>query len=129
MSAEQVIQRNQDPFAGSLPQGKALPEVVDLSIEDALDRGLKYNLGLYLSDRVTEQTRAARLRALSNLLPVVNGAISESEQKIVSPQLAISPMLMNAADSERSESNATDTSSETPEIPDGAWDGPSAIGR
>jgi outer membrane protein TolC len=81
-SAEQVIQRVQDPFTGSLPQGKATNEVVDLSIQDALDRGLKYNLGLYFSERATEQTRAERLRALSNLMPVVNGSFTEEEQRI-----------------------------------------------
>ena len=81
-TAEQVIQRSQDPFSGSLPQGKATGQVLDLSIEDALDRGLKYNLGLYLSERTTDQARAARLRALSELLPVVNGSFSESENKI-----------------------------------------------
>ena len=81
-SVEQVIQRNQDPYAGSLPQGQATAEVIDLSVEDALDRALKYNLGLYLSERTTEQTRAERLRALSELLPVVNGAVTEQAQKI-----------------------------------------------
>jgi len=81
-SAEQIIQRNQDPFSGSLPQGKASPGIVDLTVREALDRALKYNLGLYLSDRATEQARAARLRALSDLLPHINGAVTEEEQKI-----------------------------------------------
>lgn len=81
-SAEQVIQRTQDSYLGSIPQGKATPGVIDLSVEDALDRGLKYNLGLYFSERATEQTRAARLRALAELLPTVNGAVTEEEQKI-----------------------------------------------
>jgi len=81
-SAEQVIQRNQDTFSGSIPQGKATPEVIDLTVEDALDRGLKYNLGLYLSDRVTDQTRAARLRSLAELMPVVNGAFSEEAERL-----------------------------------------------
>lgn len=81
-SAEQVIQRNQDPYAGSLPQGKATNEVIELSIADALERGLKYNLGLYLSERSTDQTRAERLRALSNLMPVVNGGFTEEADKI-----------------------------------------------
>jgi len=81
-SPEQVIQRNTDPYAGSLPQGKATGEVMDLTIEQALDMGLKYNLGLYLSDRVTDQARAARLKALSELLPHVSGGISEQVQKI-----------------------------------------------
>ncbi len=81
-TAEQVINRNQDPYAGSIPQGHATAGVLDLTIEDALDRGLKYNLGLYLAGRVTEQTSAARLRALSDLLPVVNGSFSEEDQKL-----------------------------------------------
>ena len=81
-SVEQVINRNQDPYAGSIPQGKATGETIELTIEDALDRGLKYNLGLYLADRATDQTRAARLRALSDLLPNVIGSFSEEEQKL-----------------------------------------------
>lgn len=81
-TAEQVINRNQDPFAGSLPQGQATADVLDLTIDDALDRGLNYNLGLYLAARVTEQSSAARLRALTDLLPVVNGSFSEEDQKI-----------------------------------------------
>ena len=81
-SAEQVINRNQDPFAGSIPQAKATAETLELTIEDALQRGLKYNLGLYLADRATQQSRASRLRALSDMLPVVNGSFAEEEQKI-----------------------------------------------
>ncbi len=81
-STEQVIQRNQDPFSGSIPQGQATPGIIDLTVQEALDRALKYNLGLYLSDRATEQARAARLRALSDLLPMVNGAVTEEGQKI-----------------------------------------------
>ena len=77
-SAEQIIQRNQDPYSGSIPQGKATSGIIDLTVEDALDRGLKYNLGLYLSERVTEQSRADRLRSLGELMPVVNGGFSEA---------------------------------------------------
>jgi outer membrane protein TolC len=81
-SPQQVIQRNTDPYAGSLPQGKVTPETMDLSIEQALDMGLKYNIGLYLSERATEQTRAARLKALSELMPQLNGAVTEELQRI-----------------------------------------------
>ena len=81
-SAEQVIQRAQDPYSGSIPQGKATPEIIDLTIEDALDRDLKYNLGLYLSERATEQSRASHLRALSDLMPVVNGSFAEEVEKL-----------------------------------------------
>jgi len=81
-TAEQVINRNQDPYAGSIPQGKATSAILDLTIDEALDRGLKYNLGLYLAARVTEQSSAAHLRALSDLLPVVNGSFTEEDQKL-----------------------------------------------
>jgi outer membrane protein TolC len=81
-TAEQVINRNQDPYAGSIPQGHVTGEVLDITIEDALDRGLKYNLGLYLAARATQQTSAAHLRALSDLLPVANGSFSEEDQKL-----------------------------------------------
>ena len=81
-SAEQVIQRVQDPYLGSIPQGKATGEVIDLTVQDALERGLKYNLGLYFSERATEQIRAERIRSLANLMPVVNGAVTEEIQKI-----------------------------------------------
>jgi outer membrane protein TolC len=81
-SPEEVIQRNTDPYSGSLPQGKATTETMDLSVEQALDLGLKYNLGLYLSDRATAQARAARLRALSQILPNVNGSVTEEVQRL-----------------------------------------------
>jgi outer membrane protein TolC len=81
-TAEQIFQRSQNPFSGSIPQGTATPGVLDLTVQDALDRALKYNLGLYLSDRATEQARAAQLRALSELLPNVNASVTEEEQKI-----------------------------------------------
>ena len=81
-SADQVIQRSQDPYSGSIPQGKVTDEVIQLSVADALDRGLKYNLGLYLSERATDQTRAERLRALSKLMPVINGGFTEEEQRL-----------------------------------------------
>ncbi len=89
-SAEQVVNRNQDPYAGSIPQGKATAETIDLTIEDALQRGLKYNLGLYLAERVTEQSRASHLRALSDMMPMVNGSFAEEEQKINLKALGLS---------------------------------------
>jgi outer membrane protein TolC len=81
-TAEDVINRNQDPYLGSIPQGQATPGILDLTIEDALDRGLKYNLGLYLAARATEQASASHLLALSDLLPVVNGSFSGEGQRI-----------------------------------------------
>ena len=38
-SAEAVISRDTNPYSGSIPQGKATGETIDLTVEDALDRG------------------------------------------------------------------------------------------
>src|SRR5215469_11853033 len=81
-SAESVINRNTDPFAGSIPQGTVSAEPIDLSLTDALDRGLKYNLGLYLTDQATAEARAARLRSLSEIVPIINGSFGEEIQRI-----------------------------------------------
>ena len=81
-SAETVINRNTNNFSGSIPQGTATSETIELTIEDALDRGLKYNLGLYLSNQTTAEARAATLQSLSNLLPNINGSFGEELQRI-----------------------------------------------
>ncbi len=81
-TTEQIINRNTDNFAGSIPQGKASSETIDLTLEDALDRGLKYNLGLYLSNQTTAEARAARMQSLSALLPNINGAFAEELQRL-----------------------------------------------
>src|SRR5215469_12029645 len=39
----------QGGFGGSVPSGPASPELLKLSFSDAIDRGLKQNLGLLLS--------------------------------------------------------------------------------
>ncbi len=93
-SAEQVINRNTDPFAGSIPQGKATNTVLDLSLEDAVDRGLKYNLGLYLSEKNTDISRAARLRSLSDLLPQINTSFMEEAQVINLKGLGLSSSII-----------------------------------
>jgi outer membrane protein TolC len=81
-SAEAVINRNTDNFSGSIPQGKATNETIELTIEDALDRGLKYNLGLYLSDQTTAEARAAKIQSLSNLMPNISGAFGEEVERL-----------------------------------------------
>jgi outer membrane protein TolC len=73
---------NQSPFSGSVPSAKLTPGVLDISVDDAIDRGLKYNLGIVLSGQATAQAKAARLKELSNILPQVNGSVRESALKI-----------------------------------------------
>ena len=55
---------------------------IAISIGEAIDRGLKANLGLLTSQQSSEEIRAQRLRALSGLLPKVSGQLSMTEQQL-----------------------------------------------
>src|SRR5207253_7752278 len=59
-------------FFGSISQGAPTPGTIQLTIADAINRALKYNLGGILSEQETRVASAARVRALSELLPKVN---------------------------------------------------------
>src|SRR5215469_10312193 len=72
----------QNPLFGSVPEGKATNQEMPLSIMDAINLGLRHNLGLILNQVGTESSRAARVRALSDLLPNVTGAVRESVQQV-----------------------------------------------
>jgi outer membrane protein TolC len=61
---------SQAAFSGSVPE-KRVPGVVQLSLQDALDRGLKQNLGLLLSGEDVRTARGERWKQLSALLPNV----------------------------------------------------------
>jgi outer membrane protein TolC len=59
---------SQGSFNGSVPV-KLVPEVLQISLQDAIDRGLKQNLGLLLSGDNTLAVRGQRWQQLSSLLP------------------------------------------------------------
>ena len=71
---------SQSPFTGSEPEGKATPDVLQLSFEDAIDRGLRNNLGLLLSGDQTLTARGERWKELSELLPHISGQVQEDAQ-------------------------------------------------
>jgi len=77
-----ALQANQSPFQGSIPTGAVQPGVMQLSLRDAIERGLKYNLGLYDSDQARDAARAARLKNLGDLLPNLSAHTSETVQQI-----------------------------------------------
>lgn len=70
------------PYLGGVPKGEVTPGTMPLSITDAIGRALQNNLGVLLADDATGRARGARAEALSNLLPNINGRISETRQKI-----------------------------------------------
>jgi outer membrane protein TolC len=72
----------ESPYLGSVPTGAPTGAVLQLSLNDALDRGLKHNLGAIESDIATRTTRAERLRSLNELLPNVNATISQTVEQV-----------------------------------------------
>lgn len=81
-SALQQLQAGDNPLLGSVPSGKVDPNPVNLTLLDAIDRGLKYNLGLVLSQQGNNAAAAERLRSFSNLLPNISARIADSSQQI-----------------------------------------------
>jgi outer membrane protein TolC len=69
-------------YFGSVPTGAATPDVVPLSLAEAIARALKYNLGTIVSDQNIKISRASRLNALSRLLPNVNASVTETRQQV-----------------------------------------------
>jgi len=71
-----------DQFRGSAATGQATATPLALSLQDAIDRGLKTNLGLLVRGSLSSAARADRLRALSALLPNVNAGYTQTEAQI-----------------------------------------------
>ncbi|MDR3721476.1 MAG: TolC family protein [Candidatus Acidoferrales bacterium] len=61
---------SQNGYSGSVPT-KLEPDVLQLSLKDALARGLKQNLGVLLSSEDVRAARGGRWQQLSSLLPNV----------------------------------------------------------
>jgi outer membrane protein TolC len=62
---------------GSVPSGPASNEVLRLTLRDAVNMALRYNLGAIESAQNARIARGQRLVALSNLLPQVSAGVSE----------------------------------------------------
>jgi outer membrane protein TolC len=77
-----ILAGQQSQFQGSVPAGAASPGKIALTLHDAINRGLKTNLGLLVSESASDAARGQRLRALSALLPTIDGGISQHEQQI-----------------------------------------------
>src|ERR1700728_1031562 len=62
---------SQNPYLGGVPAGKLSATPVALSLEDAVARGLKQNLGGVLATDIVADAKGERWQALSELLPNV----------------------------------------------------------
>jgi len=76
------------PFASSVPS-KPVAGSVPVSLQDAIDRGLKQNLGLLLSSADIGSARGQRWEQLSSLLPHVTAAPNVDVSKINLKELGI----------------------------------------
>src|SRR5579872_2758912 len=70
----------QNPFLGSAPEGKPTPDVLQIDFKEAIDRGLRNNLGLLLASDQTLTARGERWKELSELLPNVGARVMENVQ-------------------------------------------------
>jgi outer membrane protein TolC len=68
-----------------VPAGEASAQPIDLPLDDAIQRGLKANLGLILSSTQTTAARGQRLTELQSLLPSVDFKASETVMQVDLP--------------------------------------------
>lgn len=73
---------SQNPFLGSVPEGKITGNVLALSFKDAIDHGLRNNLGLLLQSDTSIAARSQRWKELSHLLPNLTTGTSENLEQI-----------------------------------------------
>jgi hypothetical protein len=66
------------PFQGSVTVGEVSEQPVALTFDDAIQRGLRNNLGVILSGTQTAAARGERLSQLQSLLPSVDFNARES---------------------------------------------------
>ena len=71
---------SQNPFLGSAPEGNATAEVLQIDFKEAIDRGLRNNLGLLLASDQAESARGQRWKELSELLPNLSAHLMEDAQ-------------------------------------------------
>jgi len=90
MAALAAAQTNQ-PSAnfGSVPSGTTTNEVLHLTLRDAINRAVRYNLGQIESAENARIARGQRLRALSTLMPQVSAGTSENVEQVSAATLGI----------------------------------------
>jgi outer membrane protein TolC len=72
-------------FQGSVVTGEASSQPIGLSLDEAIQSGLKANLGIILTGTQADAARAQRLSQLQSLLPGVDFNAKESVQQVDLP--------------------------------------------
>jgi outer membrane protein TolC len=71
---------SESPYFGGVPSGEHKAGKIPLTLAAAIDRGLKYNLALVLTEQDSRAARGTRLKMLADLLPNVTAGIDETRQ-------------------------------------------------
>jgi outer membrane protein TolC len=85
----QATQR-QNPYLGSVPS-KNTGTKIELSLRAAIDRGLRYNLGMIEANQASAEVRADRLRALSALLPQLSATARQGYENLSFKEIGLKP--------------------------------------
>lgn len=78
----QAASNQPNPFTGSVPSNELPAATIALTIQDAIQRGLKQNLGLVVGDQNTRLARAEQLRRRATLRPELSARIGDTVQQI-----------------------------------------------
>jgi outer membrane protein TolC len=71
-----------NPYLGSIPGGKLIPGEIKLTLQDAIQRGLEFNLGLVEIRQADAAARAERAHAFSALLPQISARAEQSLEQL-----------------------------------------------
>jgi outer membrane protein TolC len=69
-------------FSGSVASGAATTTPLDLTLREAIRRGLQFNLGILGNRDVADSVKAERRRTLSTLLPSLSVGATQTSQQI-----------------------------------------------
>ena len=69
-------------YAGSVPSSESVPDALELTLAEAIQRGLRTNLGVISSNISVKQAQAQRAEARSALLPNIHASASENGEKL-----------------------------------------------
>jgi len=71
-----------EAFRGGVPSGTATADVLSLTLDDAITRGLHHNLGLLLGQEGVREAQGARREARADLRPQVRAGAYALREKV-----------------------------------------------
>jgi len=80
--ASSAAAQSRNPFLGSAPSSVTPTAPMTISFDEAIERGLRYNLGLVETDSASADARAVRLGGLAALLPTVTARAAQVFERL-----------------------------------------------